>query len=435
MADAHHIPAADLRRYAVLAFPLAFAGMPLYIHAPDFYATQAGMGLAQIGAILIVLRIVDAVQDPLIGWISDRFAARRPAVILAGMAALAAGFVMLFNPPGTHVAWWFATAVLVTTTAFSVVSVNYMAIGALWSRREDQQTRVALYREGVGLTGLLLACLLPPALMTVMDADRAYSVLAAALVAAAVIAVLLVRPVLHRAAARCSGAAWPGVSALRPFAGIYAVYGLSMLASALPAVLVLFYVRDRLGMPEWTGLFLTAYFLTAAVGLPVWKKLAQRYGAVRCWLAAMGIAVAGFVWAWGLAEGDGTAFLAVCLVTGFALGAELALPPALLAGRIHETGTHAQAAGLNAGLSFLSKMAMALAAGGGLAALDCVGFRPDAVNTQEALTMLSGLYALAPCVIKLAAAALLWRTALRPQDGGSNATFSGNSVYGDRHVS
>lgn len=424
-------------RYAALAFPLAFAGMPLYIHAPDFYATQTVMGLAQIGAILVVVRFFDAVQDPLIGIVSDKFAHRRGAIIYTALTMLACGFVMLFHPPDSYVAWWFGFAILLTTTAFSIVSVNYMAIGALWSDNGTQQTRIALYREASGVLGLLLACLLPPVLMVVTSDKLAYSLLAWVLFAGVGLSVFAARPVLqkHAGDGPAGTTVWPGLSALKPFAGIYGVYGLSMLASALPAVLVLFYVRDRLMMEEWTGLFLAAYFISAAAGLPVWKKLAEAYGAARCWLMAMLLAVGGFVWAYGLGAGDFTPFLIVCVITGIALGAELALPPALLAGRIHDTNNHDRAAGLNAGLTFLSKLALALAAGVGLWVLDIAGFKPDADNTDSALHMLSVLYALVPCGLKLCAAGLLWASADSLKTGELNATFDHDHTYGDRHAS
>ena len=36
----------DVAAYGVLALPLAFGGLPLYIQAPDFFATERGVPLA-----------------------------------------------------------------------------------------------------------------------------------------------------------------------------------------------------------------------------------------------------------------------------------------------------------------------------------------------------------------------------------------------------
>ena len=104
----------DLFLYGALALPLAFAGLPVYLHAPDFYATTHGISLATLGAVLLGLRFVDAVQDPLIGVYSDAFVARRKAIMLAGAFMLLTGFAGLFNPPplppAGYLAWFAVNA-------------------------------------------------------------------------------------------------------------------------------------------------------------------------------------------------------------------------------------------------------------------------------------------------------------------------------------
>ena len=71
------IPIVRLIQYGLIAFPLAFAGLPIYLHAPDFYAVNLGLRIEAIGAVLLILRLFDAVQDPVIGRLSDRFHAQR----------------------------------------------------------------------------------------------------------------------------------------------------------------------------------------------------------------------------------------------------------------------------------------------------------------------------------------------------------------------
>ena len=81
----------SLFQYSVLALPLAFAGLPLYIHAPDFYTRDLGMSLGIIGIILLVIRLFDAIQDPIIGYISDKHAGRRFSIITSGATMLVSG--------------------------------------------------------------------------------------------------------------------------------------------------------------------------------------------------------------------------------------------------------------------------------------------------------------------------------------------------------
>ena len=57
----------QLIQYGLLGMPVAFAGFPLYVLAPDYYATQHGLSLALLGFILLALRIFDAVPRP-VDW-------------------------------------------------------------------------------------------------------------------------------------------------------------------------------------------------------------------------------------------------------------------------------------------------------------------------------------------------------------------------------
>ena len=111
--------------YGALALPLSFAGLPLYLHAPDFYATALLQPIAVLGTVLLALRVVDAFQDPLIGALSDRYSAYRLEIVFAGTVLLLVGFAGLFNPavsplPDGLTLVWFALSVFLCTTGFSM---------------------------------------------------------------------------------------------------------------------------------------------------------------------------------------------------------------------------------------------------------------------------------------------------------------------------
>ncbi|MDP4990107.1 MAG: MFS transporter, partial [Marivita lacus] len=57
----------NLGGYAIFAAVLAAAGLPIYIHAPKFYVDEYGVSLAALGSVLFGLRLLDVVQDPLLG--------------------------------------------------------------------------------------------------------------------------------------------------------------------------------------------------------------------------------------------------------------------------------------------------------------------------------------------------------------------------------
>jgi glycoside/pentoside/hexuronide:cation symporter, GPH family len=193
------------------------------------------------------------------------------------------------------------------------------------------------------------------------------------------------------------------------FRRLLAVFMLNGIASAVPATLVLFFVRDRLQAPNLEALFLGAYFAAAVLSMPLWVRAVRAFGLARAWLGGMGLAVAAFAWVLNLGAGDDAGFLAVCIGSGVALGADLTIPGALLTGVVQRAGHGTQAEGVYVGWwNSATKLNLGLAAGLALPLLAIAGYAPGQRDPQ-ALQALSVAYVAVPCVLKLIAAALLWR--------------------------
>jgi glycoside/pentoside/hexuronide:cation symporter, GPH family len=193
-----------------------------------------------------------------------------------------------------------------------------------------------------------------------------------------------------------------------------AVFVVNGIASAVPATLILFFVQDRLQAATATQpFFLGSYFFSAALSIPLWLKLVGRIGLARCWLLGMVLAVAVFACAAQLGSGDSAAFLLVCALSGVALGTDLTLPAALLAGTIAASGDRGRAEGAYFGWwNFATKLNLALAAGVALPTLSWLGYTPGAQDAA-ALRTLTWTYCLLPCALKLLAATLLYTLIIR----------------------
>ena len=91
----------SLLPFSIFAAVLATAGLPIYIHAPKFYVDAYGVGLAGLGAVLFGLRLLDVVQDPLLGWLSRRLGANRPYAVATASTLMALAMLGLFaaTPP------------------------------------------------------------------------------------------------------------------------------------------------------------------------------------------------------------------------------------------------------------------------------------------------------------------------------------------------
>lgn len=413
-----------------MGFPLAFAALPLYVILPNHYAREFGVPLATLGAVLLGARLFDAFIDPALGRLTDRLFARSTSAVLAlGAAAalvLAIGFALLFFPlvsePGALVIW--ATVMLMLTYAgYSALSVAHQSWAAMLGGNETQRSRIVAWREGLGLLGVVTASVLP----VLLGLPVSTAVFFAALVLGWWGWQRSVRPIALVPHSASEAAAAP-TSVWQPFRHadfrrLLAVFMLNGIASAIPATLVLFFIQDKLAAPaSFEPLFLGSYFLCAALSIPLWLAIVKRIGLARSWLVGMVLAMSVFVWASQVVDGQILAFALICALSGVALGADLALPTALLAGVIR---THPGTGAYFGWWSFATKLNLALAAGLALPLLDLFGYAPG-VRDAAALNALVVAYCVLPCVLKALAAAALYVLVIRPTSQASPASQERN---------
>ncbi len=407
-------------RYGLLGLPLAFVSLPLYVTLPRYYAEHYAVPLGTLGAVLLFTRLFDAVLDPRIGHGVDLLFARHPrrswAAAALASVLLTAGFAALWAPPATvaathtHLLSWLACALLLTYLAYSLISMVHQAWGARWGGQAEQRARLVAWREGAAVAGVLLASVLP----TWLGLHATSAVLALTL---ALGLWLLHQTLPVHETAPPTVLAMPertGTGDTSPwrtpaFVALMTVFLFNGTASAIPATLMPFFVRDTLQAPSWEPLFLSSYFLAAACGLPVWVKLVKRWGLAPAWLVSMGLSVAAFCVVPWLSAGDAWAFEAVCLLTGLTLGADLAIPGALLTGVIHHVGMGQKSEGRFFGWwTAATKLNLALASGLALPLLAAIGYETGS-HTPDNQLALAMAYGLLPCIFKMLAAFALWR--------------------------
>ena len=427
--------------YGLMGLPLAFVALPLYVHLPPHLALTLGWSLTMAGGVLLAVRVFDALIDPALGRWTDQLLARSPRHLL-GVSAVAALAVVLalfalFGPdagsPLAHGAV-VTLALVLAGTANSLLSIAHQTWGAALPRTDEARSRLFAWREGAGLVGVLVASALP----ALVGWGTTLWVLAAAMAIGWLAWTRAEQPASQQAdlaAGRATGlgtapAAERAFSpwGCEPFRKLMAVFVLNGIAGAVPATLVVLFMTDRLGASaHWQAALLTTYFASAALGLPLWLRGVQRWGLPRTWGVGMVLAVLAFSAAALLGEGDLWAFAAICALSGLTLGADLALPSALLA-RVLDDHPPAHAhRGLYVGWwALAAKLNLALAAGLALPLLSLWGYQPGQPDPQG-LAALSLAYSGLPGVLKLAAAWLLYVTFIRHTSAPAAALASPSS--------
>ena len=405
-----------LLAYGLPGVPLAAVLLPLFVYLPTVYAENLGLGLETVGALLLIARLADVVSDPLVGALSDRFGwplGRRRSWMLLGVPLLLVAAHRLFLPAedadGSYLLLWTVLIYLGAT----LVQLPYNAWGAEISGDYDERSRIAAAREGCVVVGTLLAAGLPALLAS--SPESAMAVIGWGLICVLPITVLIAVAVVPEAKPRNRRRLdWRQslavLSGNRPFRRLLAAYFLNSIANGLPATLFLLFVNHVLGGATWSGALLFVYFACGVAAIPLWLKISARWGKHRAWIAAMLLASGVFALVPLLGPGDLWAFLAICVVTGAALGADLTLPASMQADVVDldtlKTG-RARTGTFFALWGIATKLALALAVGISFPLLEAAGFRTGgAEQTSTALLALVLLYSAVPIAFKLGAIAL-----------------------------
>ncbi|RKT35016.1 Na+/melibiose symporter-like transporter [Roseovarius halotolerans] len=396
-------------RVSLYAMMLAAAGIPLYIHLPRFASVNLGIGLGVIGTVLLVIRLIDLVQDPLIGWAIDRWPRAQSLFAMLAAGGLAVGFPLLFTlEAGPHVVARLIAILVLLFSAYSLGMILLYGRSATLAREGTPQELMTLaaYREAGMLAGVVIAAIAPAVLMGLGAGGRGYPAFGLFLGALAVVVALLTRPAWRRCAVLGERLSLEGLGE----AGALRLLALALVNSlpvAITSTLFLFFVEDRLQLEGMAGPLLIVFFLSAGLSVPLWARMSQRIGSRPTLLVAMPLAILGFIGAAFLAPGNLVGFAVICVASGAALGADMVILPAMFSVALTRAGLKASMAfGI---WSFAGKLGLALAAFAVLPLLEGSGFAPGEINDESALSMLNFSYAVLPCILKLAALVLVFR--------------------------
>ncbi len=128
-----------------------------------FLTTVAGLPPALAGSVVLVGKAWDAINDPIVGLLSDQTRSRwgrRHAWILYGSVPFALSIVLLWLSPGFDNVWltfgYYAIASLLFHTAYTAVNLPYAALTAELTQDYDERTGLTSFRLAFSLAGAVL---------------------------------------------------------------------------------------------------------------------------------------------------------------------------------------------------------------------------------------------------------------------------------------
>ena len=274
--------------YAAFAIPLTGLSSAIVNLIPAYYAEVLGLSLSAVGAVFFGLRIFDAVTDPAMGWLLDRhpFKQQHKPWLAISVPIFLIAIVLLFRPVEAWVGIPYLLGVgFFAYAAYTIGSVTHQAWGADLAREPLALSRLMAQREIAVIVGILGVFLAPAiaeslgyeGLESKVLASTVYLLGTFVLFAPATLwfapddpAASKPKPVeLDRARDFVAGREFLLVS-LANLATSFALVSMSVLSYYMAAYL--FESSERYGVG------MTAYFVAAAIALPIWMRIAKRLG-------------------------------------------------------------------------------------------------------------------------------------------------------------
>ena len=446
--------------YSSLYMPVSMVLLPVGVYVLPHYA-ELGISLYAMSAVIFGARLSDAFTDPMVGVLSDktrtRFGRRKPW-ILAGAPLLMLSLYMLFVPPDHPTIWYFGFWIVVLYLAFTVIDLPYFAWGAELSPVYDERTHITGRREQFHFAGTVSFNLLPltAALLIYFSSVESSSIATMAgnfsaefqeimkaraghidvilywlanfvMIAIPVtvfLALFFVPEPEQKVIVRRKTSFVASLRVVRrngPYLRLIVCYTVSTFGAAMTAALSYFFVKHVVQVGELYPIYLLVYYLSSIAGLPVWMRLATRFGKHRIFIVSILWFAFWASWIPFIPAGEFGLFLIIMCFKGSSVGAILALPASMAADAVDIDSARSgeQRAGLYFSVWGMLKKGAGAAGGAiGLAAAAFFGFDPTADaslsgtpggNSQSALLWVTLLYSIIPAAIKFIALPFIWR--------------------------
>ncbi len=419
--------------YAIGDFGVNLYFMSAMTYLLFFYTDVFGLSAEVAAWVFLVARVVDAVTDPLMGYLADRTRSRwgrlRPYLLFGpvplGLIAVATFTVPNFDDFG-KVLWAYATYILFGIL-YTVVTIPYAALTALLTDHHHERTRLSTLRMACAFAGGFGVSVGMLPLVGALGGGAAGWQWSMALFAVLATGLMLVTfgATKERVAAPAMRISWrEGARAAfsnPPLAVVMCLFVLGMLAFTFRQTAAAYYFKYNMGREDLLALYFSVtlgVMFAALAAIPRLSAWLGKAGAIRVGAGVAMVGAAGFyltppdavgwVFFWGAVVALGGAPVAVL---GWAM-----IPDTVEYGQ-WRTGVRADGV-IFATASFFQKLAKAVGGWAVAALLAWFGYVANQPQTEASLHGILALMSICPLVVN---AALFGVSFLYRLDGAAHA--------------
>jgi GPH family glycoside/pentoside/hexuronide:cation symporter len=280
-----HLPRKAKLFYGTGDFGFALTDTVIGVLFAIFLTDVVGLAPALAAVAIFVGRTWDYINDPIIGYISDRtrsrWGRRRPFLLL-GFIPFALGFGMMWIIPPIHDQIWLAVyygaAFFIYDTFATFVYMPYYALTPELTEDYDERTNLTSYRMFFSIVGQLAAFTVPLAIIGSMVPENGLKVTWTGICLGLVSALPLIlvffgtreRPE-HQAQEQATiKESIKSVLGNRPFIFAVGVFLFTNTAFSIIQTILLYFLKYQMHLEEQSDLILGTVFVAALASLPFW---------------------------------------------------------------------------------------------------------------------------------------------------------------------
>lgn len=283
--------------YAIGMFGTSIPINMLKTYAAIYYVDQLGVTTKQMALMLLIYTFIDAIDNPVYGFLSDRtrsrWGRRRPWLTI-GTPLLVLGLIAFYSTPsflaGNNIFAYCMLFYIFTGTLDSVINANYGALFPELFREDASRASTNALRQAFQLVAMIISIALTP----VVTSALGYSLTAIVYGTLGGAVILYMTFTSHERLIESNEEKpqlWESIKDLVTnrkfwiggFANAFYSAAMSLVLAAMP-----FYAKYSLGLSAGqTSILFATVLVIAIVCVAIWARLVKKYTLMPVWRASL----------------------------------------------------------------------------------------------------------------------------------------------------
>ena len=299
------VPLRNTINYAIGMFGTSIPINMLKTYAAIYYVDKLGVTTSQFALMLLIYTFIDAIDNPVYGFLSDRtrsrWGRRRPWLII-GTPLLVLTFVAFYSTPdflaGNSLFAYCMLFYILAGTLDSVINANYAALFPELFRDDTSRATTNAMRQAFQLVAMIISIALTPMVTQALGYSLT-SIIYGILGGVVILYMTFTSQEAEFSPEEAVPQLWQSLKDLfsnrkfwvAGFANAFYSAAMALVLASMP-----FYVKYALSLSESQSTFLFAAVLLIAIAcVAVWARLVKKFSLMPVWRAALVVLAVAFI--------------------------------------------------------------------------------------------------------------------------------------------